>query len=74
MGLTINLCVSELGMEPAQQVLAEASVQLQAGEGIAASEEALLGIMRFVGCCGVKMNCWVLLRATVEMRSKEAHF
>lgn len=36
MGLTINLRVSELGMELAQQGLGEASVQLQAGEeGIA---------------------------------------
>lgn len=61
-------------MELAQQVLGEASVQLQAGEeGIAASEEALLGVMRFVGCRGVKKHCWVLLRATVEMRSKKAH-
>lgn len=59
MGLTINLRVSELGMELAQQVLGEASVQLQAGEeGIAVSEEALLGVMRFVGCCGVKKHCW----------------
>lgn len=59
MGLTINLRVSELGMELAQQVLGEVSVQLQAGEeGIAVSEEALLGVMRFVGCCGVKKHCW----------------
>lgn len=56
-------------------MLGEASVQLQAGEGgIAASEEALLGVMRFVGCRGVKKHCWALLRATVEMGSKEAHF
>lgn len=60
-------------MELAQQVLGEASVQLQAEEGIAASEEALLGVMRFVGCRGVKKHCWVLLRATVEMKSKKAH-
>lgn len=58
MGLTINLCISELGVETAQQVLGKASVQLQAGEeGIAASEEALLGVMRFVGCRGVKKHC-----------------